>query len=265
MRKRLTLLCVLIAAIPGITRAQGTTNELESDFGARVSVTADKRIVKGLHLTLDGEARVSDNFGDFGRYQFGTGLTYKISPFLKVGAGYIFIEKKNSDGKWNPRHRVYGDATFSLASGFWKFSLKERFQFTHRDDGNPYQNTPNLFGLKSRFKVAYSATSSLTPYGYVELRNVFNDPACAATWNTTSQTYSDYSFLGYTHAYFNRVRGALGVDWKLNKTHSFDFFVLTDYCRDKNIDTNKKGTKLKSLTYDQTLRASIGIGYTFSF
>ena len=55
------------------------------------------------------------------------------------------------------------------------------------------------------------------------------------------------------------------MDWKLNKTHSFDFFVLTDYCRDKNIDTNKKGTKLKLLTYDQTLRASIGIGYTFSF
>ncbi|MBR5659948.1 MAG: DUF2490 domain-containing protein [Bacteroidales bacterium] len=265
MKKRLTILCVLLAAATGLSRAQGTDNDLENDLGARVSLTADKRIVKGFHWTADGEARFGDNFSDFGRYQFGTGLTYKISSWLKVGAGYILIEDKNSSGEWNPRHRVYGDVTFSHKTGYWRFSVKERLQMTHRDVGNPYQKTPNLLTLKSRFKVSYDATPTLTPYGYIELRNVFNDPACSATWNTSTQKYSDYSFLGYTDTYFNRLRGAIGVDWKLNSAHSFDFFILSDYCRDKNIDTNKEGTKLKSLTYDKTLRINIGIGYTFSF
>jgi hypothetical protein len=55
------------------------------------------------------------------------------------------------------------------------------------------------------------------------------------------------------------------VEWKLNPRNSFDFFVLGDYCRDKEIDTNKEGTKLKSLTYDRKFNTSIGIGYKFSF
>ena len=264
MGKRLIIACMLLAASTFVSRAQGTDNDLENDLGARFSVSADKKIVKGFHWTVEGEARQDDNLGNFGRWQAGTGLTYKISPWLKLGAGYIFIQKKNSESVWNPRHRVYGDAMFTLRSGAWRFSLKERLQLTHRDVNNPYQDNPNLLGLKSRFKIAYKGPV-LTPYGYVELRNVFNDPACAAVWSTASQTYSDYSFIGYKDAYFNRVRGSLGLEWNLGDRSALDFFLLADYCRDKDIDTNAKGTKLKSLTYDRKLNCGIGIGYTFSF
>lgn len=265
MKKRLLYIFVIWAAIPSVSRAQGTDNDLESEFGARVSVTADKRISQGFHWTAEGEARFSDNLAEFGRYQFGTGLTYKINPWLKIGGGYTLIEKKNSDGEWNPRHRLYGDITFSYKTGPWRFALKERLQYTHREVGNAYQNNPNLLGLKSRFKVSYKASQTVTPYGYVELRNVFNDPSCSATWNASTQSYSDYSFGGYNDVYFNRLRGSLGVEWKLDRHNSFDFFVLGDYCRDKEIDTNKEGTKLKSLTYDRKFNTSIGIGYKFSF
>lgn len=268
MNKRTALFLILLAAFPGLSRAQGTDNDLENDFGARVTVTADKRIVKGFHWTVEGEARMSDNFGNFGRYQFGTGLSYKISPYLKVGVGYLFIQKKDIEDdlvEWKPRHRFYGDVMGSYRTGAWKFSLKERLQLTHREVGNPYQNTPNSLTLKSRLKVSYDATPSLTPYAFVEARTVFTDPACSAVWNASGQTYSNYEFLGYKDTYFNRLRGSVGLEWALNKTHGFDFYVLTDYCRDKDIDTNKEGTKLKSLTYDRKLNVALGIGYTFSF
>lgn len=265
MNKRLFLVCILCAAIPYLSRAQGTDNDLETDFGARLSASADKKIVKGLHWSADGEIRSKDNFSTLGRYQVGTGLTYKVSGLLKVGAGYMFIGKKNSSDVWNPRHRFYGDATLSYKSGPWRFALKERVQLTHRDVGNKFQNTPNSVMLKSRFKVSYKASKALTPYAFVEARNVFNDPACSATWNTSSLSYSDYVFTGYTDTYFNRLRGSLGVDWKLDKRNSLDIFLLGDYCRDKNIDTNSKGTTLKSLTYDRAFNTAIGIGYTFSF
>ena len=255
----------MLTILPGIAKAQGTDNELGQDFGARVSVTADKKIVKGFHWTAEGEARLSENFGDFGRYQFGTGLTYKISPYLKVGAGYILIEKKNSSGEWKPRHRFYGDAMVTYKTGAWRFSLKERLQLTHREVGNPYQSAPNSLMLKSRLKVSYAATASLSPYACLEARNVFTDPACSAVWDQSGQTYSDYKFLGYKDTYFNRFRGSLGVEWELDKSNAFDFFLLADRCRDKNIDTNKEGTRLKSLTYDRELIISVGIGYTFSF
>lgn len=130
---------------------------------------------------------------------------------------------------------------------------------------NAYQDTPNALALKSRLKVAYKGFFNITPYGYVELRNVFNDPSCSAKWDETSQSYSDYSFNGYKDIYVNRVRGSLGLEWKLNKQHALDFYVLGDYCYDKNIDTNSKGTTLKSLTYDQCFNMAFCVGYQFSF
>ena len=265
MKKKLAILCILCCALPSISRAQGTDNDLETGFGARVSVSADKKIVKGLHVVADAEVRTTDYINELGRYQAGIGVTYKISDFLKVGAGYMFIEKKNSSEVWNPRNRFYGDATLSYKTGPWKLSLKERLQLTCREVNNPYQDTPNLLALKSRVKAAYKATASLTPYAYVEARNVFNDPSCSAVWSTSSQKYSDYVFDGYKHAYFNRFRGSLGLEWEFGMHHALDFYLLADYCHDKNVDVNKDGTKLKSLTWDRTFLTSFGIGYTFSF
>ena len=164
-----------------------------------------------------------------------------------------------------PRHRVYMDGSLNFKAGDWRFSLKERLQLTHRDVGNIYQNNPNSLALKSRFKISYKGFQSITPYGYVELRNVFNDPSVKATWSTTSLAYTDYSFGGYNDAYINRVRGSLGAEWKLSKNHALDFFLLTDYNYDKDIDTDAAGTTLRSLTWDQSLKVSLGLGYKFSF
>ena len=259
------LVSLMIALLPLAVFAQGTVNDLDTDFGARVGVSVNKKIAKGFHVVADGEFRLSDNFSTLGRYNLGLGVTYKISPVFKIGAGYQFIEKLNSSSEWKPRHRFYADASATLNAGGWRFSLKERLQLTHRDVGNVYQNNANSLALKSRFKVSYKGFTSVTPYGYVEVRNVFNDPACSATWSTTSQAYANYSFLGYTDAYVNRVRGSLGLEWKLSKQHALDFYVLGDYCYDKNIDTNSSGTKLKSLTYDQAFKTALCIGYQFSF
>ena len=257
--------CILMVLLPLSGFAQGTVNDLETDLGARMGVSLNKKIAKGLHVVADGEIRMSDNFSSLGRYQGGLGLTYKITPVFKVGAGYQFIEKLNSSSEWKPRQRFYADASATLKAGDWRFSLKERLQLTHRDVNNVYQSNPNSLALKSRFKISYKRFANVTPYGYVEVRNVFNDPACSATWSTASQAYGDYSFLGYTDAYVNRVRGSLGAEWKLSKQHALDFYILGDYCYDKNIDTNSSGTKLKSLTYNQAFKTALCIGYQFSF
>jgi len=265
MKTKLLIACALLAAFPVFTRAQGTTNDMENDFGARVSVSVDKKLMKGLHLEASGEARMSENLSDFGRYQAGLGISYKISSTFKVGAGYNFIQVKNSSDEWKPRHRFYVDGMVGFRSGYWRFSLKERLQYTHREVNNKFQKVPNSLALKSRFKVSYKGAGVLEPYGYIEIRNVFNDPACSATWSTSSQAYSDYEFLGYNDAYVNRLRGCLGIEWSPNKIHGFDFFVLGDYYYDKEIDTNAEGTKLKSLTYDHGMNIGLGIGYTFNF
>ena len=265
MKNGLPILLTLFVLIPFSAVAQGTDNDLENDFGARISAAVDKKIVKGFHVTAELEGRMNENMSDFSRYQAGVSVSYKALDFLKLGAGYLYIGKKNSTDEWKPRHRIYADATLSYKTGGWRFALKERISLTHKDVGNKFQSVPNAVELRSRAKVSYKASALIEPYMYVELRNIFNDPACSATWNTTSLSYSDYSFRGYTDTYFNRVRGCLGTEFNLNKHNAIDFFILGDYCHEKNVDTNAEGTKLKSLTYDRAFNVNVGIGYTFSF
>lgn len=256
---------LLLALIPSLSMAQGTKEELQEEIGARISIAADKKIKQGFHVIADAEFRLSDNLSNFGRYQFGAGVTYKALDFLKLGAGYTFISKKNSSDIWKPRHRLYGDMTFSYRTGNWHLSLKERLQLTHMDVNNRFQKVPNALELKSRVKASYKASTSFTPYAYVELRTRFNDPSCSATWNESTLSYSDYSFTGYKDTYFNRFRGAIGTEYKITRQHELDFFLLTDYCYEKNIDTNAEGTKLKSLTYERDLNIGLGISYIFKF
>jgi hypothetical protein len=266
--KRILMIC-LLALIPWTGWAQDyytiPVNDLETDLGGRFSVSVDKKLAKGLHLSFDGEIRLKNDFASLGRWQAGVDLTYKVNPYLKLGGGYVFIDKLNSSGSWSPRHRFYVDATGGIRAGNWRFSLRERLQLTHRNAAgvNVFQTNPNALALKSRLKAEYKGFLSVSPYAYVELRNVFNDPACTAKYDGTA--FSDYQFTGYTDTYFNRFRGAFGLEWKLSKQHALDFSILGDYCYDKAVDTNAEGTKLKSIAYDRAFNTSFCIGYKFSF
>ena len=169
MKTKYILLFPLLSVLfPVAASAQGTVGDLESSFGARFSVEADKKLAKGVHAIVSGEARMTDGIGSPDRYQAGLELTYKLNDTFKFGVGYLLIEKMNSSGEWNPRHRFYADGKVSFRSGDWLFSVKERLQLTHREVGNVFQNTTNSLSLKSRFKVSYKGFGSVTPYGYIE-------------------------------------------------------------------------------------------------
>ena len=257
----------LLLVVPWIAAsAQGTTSALANDFRTRTSLDLDWKLAKGLHLEAGYELRTEDTFGSLDRHQATVGMSYKITDWLKAGASYTYIYHHKNSGEWTPRHRFSADVTLGWKAGQWRFSLKEQIRLTHKTETlNPYQETANPLMLKSRLKVQYKGWKPLEPYAFVEARNVFNDPSCSATWSTASLAYADYKFGGYDDMYFNRFRGALGLEWKVSKHSAFDIYAMLDYCYDKNLDVNKSGTYLKSLTYDQALNTTVGIGYKFSF
>ena len=265
MKIHLPLLAALVL-LPVLARAQGTVNALENDFSTRTSLALDKKLSPGLHLEAEDELRTENALSKIDRHQLSLGLSYKFTPWLKGGLSYTFFDRYGTTAGWEPRHRLSGSLTFAYRAGDWRFSLREMLQLTHKtEDLNIYQETRNYLALKSRFKVQYKGFSRVEPYALFELKTVLNDPACTATWNTATSSYSNYSFTGYTDAYITRYRGGLGLEWKISKQHALNFYGLFDYYYEKNIDTNKEGTKLKSLTYDQKFNTTVGIGYTFSF
>lgn len=260
------LLLFSLLLVPVAGRAQGTVNALENDFATRTSVEIDKKLARGLHLSAAYELRTENALTKIDRHQVSLGLDYKFNDWLKGGLSYTFFDRYGTKAGWQPRHRASGYLTFGYRIGDWRFSLREMVQLTHKtEDLNAFQETRNPLTLKSRFKVQYKGFDAVEPYAFFELKNIFNDPACSATYNTATGTYSDYSFTGYNDSYICRYRGGLGLEWKLDKHSSLEFYGLFDYCYDKNVDTNKEGTKLKNLTYDQAFITTLGVGYKFSF
>lgn len=276
MKNKQIILLILGLFFPLIAFSQ-TDVALDPEFGGRVSITLDKKISKGLHISLEEEVRFDNNFGSLDRLQSTVALSYKVHPNIKLGLGYAFINgyAANSDSFKEPRHRFMVDATGTLHLGNWNLSLKERFQVTHRNgDFNVYQNPHNALTLKSRLKAQYKGLGKVQPYAYFEVRNYLNAPVIEAAYDgNVYVTLDDYSeegeagwFLkGFKGGYVNRLRGALGTDIKLDKRNTLDFYILCDYLMEKQVDANAEGTKLKSYTKETGFRGWIGAKYKFAF
>ncbi len=287
MKKLIIIPLAAILAVPTLAEEQ-LREDAGTDFGGRVSAEVDKKLMKGLHAFVNGEARLNDNFGNFYRYQGTVGTSYKVNDYLKTAVSYTFIEtKKTKDSTdiWKLRHRFTFDVTGSYRMGDFKFSLRERFQVTRRTDYvNEYQDNKNACVLRSRFMAQYKGLSDWTPYAYVDVRNTLNAPKWSYKYENglfhsvaDSMHIDSTNFQGNKDVYINRVRLGLGAEWELNKQHSFDFFILYDFCFDREIDVkknqkfSKKGNlkhnknDLESVIYRKSRNVSIGISYKFSF
>lgn len=280
--KRILLLIAL--AVPASAFAQETVDEGLS-FSARATVEADAKLAKGLHLTAHEELRWYTGTDDILRSYSGIGLEYKVASFLKVGAEYELINRyqletddDNEWKEWSRRHRGQFFATGTLTAGDWQFGLKETFRMTFRpDEGNPYQAPQTALALKSKVSVKYRGMGKVVPYAAFEVRNTLNDAAYSASYNPTAisnkDRYRDETFLGYTHAYVNRLRAQAGIQVKFDKHHELDFYLLGDHYKNKKVDTNREGSEswkenglvLKSINWYTGNMLSAGIGYTWSF
>ena len=253
-----------------------TDVDLDPEVGGRLSVSVDKKLARGLHVSLEEEIRMDNNFGSFDRFHTTLALSYKVNDYLKLGVGYAMINPYSSSNSAfkSSRHRLMLDATGSLRFGDWRLSLRERFQATYRSgDMNEYQNPRTALTLKSRLKLSYKGLRRLEPYAYIELRNTLNAPVISASYDGTNYLTSALSQYGeagwfidsWSGVYVNRVRGSVGFDYRLSKASSIDVSLMADHIMDKVVDANAEGTKLKSYTRETGFVGWINIGYSYSF
>lgn len=206
-------------------------------------------IAKKVKAFAEIENRTTDGMDGVQRWSGRVGADYKPLKWLKVGADYTFIyqhedsrtTKKGNiiDSYWQPRHRLGVSATGSIDCGNFTFSLRERYQYTHKtektvakydgDDGSRKDDelieSEDKHTLRSRLGAEYNIRKCpITPFATVEL-------------------YSDLSDAFAT----DKTRYTVGAEWKISKQHSVELFYRYIDAHDDN-DLNV-----------------IGVGYTFSY
>ena len=271
MRKFILLIAACAIIAPMALSAQTYkepeySTETESDLQTRIGFDISKRIIKGLNISWEEELRLKDNITRLDRIHSSLGVTYRILPWFRVGTTYTFIAidhngKKSTDYKryWDLRHRISADLLFTYKTGNWSFSLRERPQFTFRTDSiNPLEKVKCAMVLRQRVKAQYSIYNMpLKPYVSVEVSNTLNAP--------------DYAGGNY----IDKVRSMLGVEWKLNKQSTLEFYYRFDYTYNRDIsvrgDDDHKGDSwhnkgdLKSLIVQKGYHHILGAFYSYSF
>ena len=138
----------LLVALPASAQFNGKEGK---DFGLWMTMGAEKKINKKWSLGLEFEYRLKDNieagkrWGAPSRWNVALTADYKPLSWLKLDAGYKFMrdyslaewneeKQEETEAFWGSKHRVFLSATGSYKAGRFKFSLRERWQYTYRHE-----------------------------------------------------------------------------------------------------------------------------------
>lgn len=278
--------CLVLAA---------TTMAAQSDFGVWTSIEGSTKLNKKLELSLEGEYRTQDMSSMTERASGAVNLSYKDKkiPFLKADVGYTFMYmnypgettikyETDEDGRfelddngmlvpkhmnvdaayWTARHRGTASLTGSYKWGRFKFSLRERYQFTYRmpsqcdrtrwyyDPFYEMTGTPEYYldtdpnsedysymvdskkakidhKLRTRLAVSYDIKKCpFEPFAEIEVYNNLDN-----------------------EMEFDKVRYTLGTEYKINKKNKLKvFYRYQDYA-----------------DIDEVSGHVLGLGYAFEF
>ncbi len=258
----LLLVILLFAGQHAYAQEVGKSSSRGDDVGLNMEISAEKKLSKKFSLSAEGDLRLKDDISSFDRFTFGVGVDYKIISWLKVSAGGIFMLTANDgkekyrengtlrwerEGKTTPRYRVFAALTGSYSFARFKFSLRERYQFTCR---TRYTTTRNYYSssgeynyseddvrrsksfniLRSRLQISYDIRHCpLSPYASVEIYNSLND--------------------GFKT---KKLRYSVGLDWRVDKHNSLSISWLYQDIKGED-DDNDANSHI------------IGIGYAYKF
>jgi len=246
-----------------------TQGQTTTSVGARMAAGIDYKVARGLHLNYEAELRLTDNFSKLGRVYNTLGIDYKVTNWLKLGAGFSLINVNSTDDGWRNRQRYMFDATFSRKFDRLELSFRERVQATHKSYSvNLYQTPQTNWALRHRIKAEYNIPHcKFDPFASIELKNTLNavNPnafvysTSTGRWYNTSPKYND--------VYINRLRVIVGGAWKINKKNVLDIYAVMDGNYDLDIDLNKNGVSKKSGAAYLTLQDSyfFGLGLSYRF
>lgn len=222
-RVSIILLFVTLVCLPCISLQAQTT-----DFGAIVGASYSGKIVKGFGYSAEGELKTGGNFIEFNRFKVSGGLGYSFwKSRFKVSADFDYILKNRGTYLEN-RYRVSGGLTYSEKIKSFKLSLRTKYQASFYDESRAYHKYNPKQYIRSRFEITYSFFSKpLKLYASTEIFIRMYKP--------------DARFI-------DEVRTVAGVNYRLNKNNSLDFYLRAD---------NEVQVKNPANIY------YIGVGYSF--
>lgn len=239
------------ACAQSLPLAEMSDSDIQGRFRAGLEIPISNRV----DVQWGEQLRLKDNFGTVDKVVSSLGVNYKPLSFLKLGAEYCFVNDHETGG-WNIKHRLNLDVTGSYSAGRVKLSLRERVRLQFRSDSvNRYEKPDPLVTLRTRLKAAYDIRQShWDPYAYVELYTTLNAPAPVANYLEDAFSHDNY---------INRVRVALGAEYKINDRNKLDFYYMVHFNREYKARYNASNGHMQEWSLLKDCSHVFGIDYNF--
>ena len=250
----------------------------ESEFGTRFSAGVEKKLAKGLSAEVDGEYRLSD-FKRTDRWTVGASLSYRLyrnekKTFdVKADAGIKYMKvyypesvkyRGDTISVWREdgehrlraynldtaytvgRIRAFASVSASYKIGRFKFSLRERYQFTGNDSVcvNEYKYRYDkragdivLKDVEEEWKAVNNRRHTLRSrlLASYDIRNFPVGPyASVELFNNLKEGFS-----------VEKVRYLFGLDFELSKHHGLKLY----YMYQNRSDDDEPGGHAVGLSY----------------
>lgn len=196
MMIRRAVLLILSLFIPVAMHAQKT------DFGIWYEVKADKKITDRLRFDLETSIRTEENASSIETFYVEPGLRFKFNEYFAAGVYYRFIEQKENDDNYHPRHRWFVQLKGTLPS-FYRFTFAARYRMQQQFKTyiNDVEDEEPLWAHRLRLELDYDIKGlPLRPIASVEIHNLLSIP-------------TEYTV--------DRWRYIVGVEYTVNKKHTF--------------------------------------------
>lgn len=221
------------------------------DFGLDINLGLKKKIIKGLSASIEGSIRTQDNSSELERLSIGPGIDYKPIKYLKLDLGYEFIDKyrpsytTNNDNivesYWSPRHRIVASVSGILPLGDFKISLRERYQYTYRQETSAKKTSQS--GAAKSDKIVSAEHSHMWRQ---RLSFEYEHPDIHIAPHFDFEMYNNLAD-GFA---FDKLRFLLGIEYEITKNHSVELYYRYTY---EIADSSEENSHL------------LGLGYEFTF
>lgn len=150
----------------------------KTDYGIWYEAKAEKDIWKGLRADLEASLRTNENAGNIDKFYIEPGLRYKFNDYFNAGIYYRFIDQKEKDERFHPRHRWFVQLKGTAPSvARFTFSVRYRIQQqfkTHIED--PEDAEPQWY-QRVRLEIDYDVRGiPLRPYINAEMHSQLLNP-----------------------------------------------------------------------------------------
>jgi len=200
-----------------------------NDAGLWLSLGAEKKIKQALSVNYTAEFRLNENFTELGTIYNDFGLEYRFNKNLSIGAAYRFIAKKQPENYYSFRHRFYIDLNYKRTVGIVRLSGRLRLQNHYEDIFSSEQGWYPETLLRGRVGAKFNIPYPVKPYATVEVMTPLS---------------------GTELFTLEKIRYRAGLEYELNRMHSFDLFYMFQHDYGSRIPRND---------------FVVGMGYYFTF